>query len=1058
MNSRFLLLVSVVLSLISAPLMAQVTTASIFGTVTDRTGAVVPGADVTVVNLETNFTRSAKSEAGGEYSVKALPLGTYKVETVAQGFKKYSQTGIILDLNRNARVDVTLDVGALAESVSVTGDAPLVNVTDAQIGRTVQNREIIQLPLVNRDVYSLLNLTPGVEMNTTANTVGFKQTTVAINGSSDGGTGGVSYYLDGGSNMTGLRNTGNATPNPDAIQEFRVITNGFGAEFGRFSAGVVDVVTKSGTNALHGSLFEFLRNDKVNANTWGAISKPPLHRNQFGGSFGGPVKRDKLFFFASYSGLRQRTQDFNNAAIVPTEAERRGDFSASAKVPKYAGITNGVIAASALDPVALRILKDYVPAANLPGQYLQFTVPRPTNSDDVNFKLDYAATSRHQITGSYFYSKNDDVPSPAGNMPWSTQLYKSTQQNYNAGDTWSVSPTVINQFRMTYVRNFGGRLNLPGVSLGDLGSTFNIQGPKSLPAINVSGFMNFGQSIQGPIAGSNYYGLRESLTVIRGRHSLKIGADMHLEKIIQDTSLNNYGVWSFDGKKTGNAIADFLMGVPASFKQDTPVTKIDNDWYAGFFIQDDFRIHPRLTLNLGLRYELPFSMVDPYDRKLAFAPGVQSTIAPGAPKGLLFPGDPGIRRGIIATPKTSFAPRLGLAWDPKGDGKTSIRAAAGIFYSSISSNNMNMTTDYQPFAARQTFPDVKTLADPYGNMAGGSPFPLYYNAKNPRFILPADVAVVATDFRFPYTYQYNFSIERQVSKDLSVTGAYIGSLTHQLPFVVDVNYPAYTTGATSSNINSRRPYLTGTLGSIFYENSMINSAYHGLQTTAEKRMSHGFTLRAFYTFSKSLEGAQTQNDRPTGGAQNFTNLAAERGRTNNDRRHRFSLSTIWEINYWKGSNPFVRHVLNNWTVSAIASARSGAPYTVTTGQDTNLDGSSTDRGNLVGVPYLDPNRSRSDVSNAWFNTAAFAKPATGADGTSGRNILDGPGQKLVDLGLFRQFQVREGLRLEFRAELTNAFNIVNLSQPNSNMNSSGFGTIRTANQMRQTQFGLRLSF
>jgi hypothetical protein len=601
---------------------------------------------------------------------------------------------------------------------------------------------------------------------------------------------------------------------------------------------------------------------------------------------------------------------------------------------------------------------------------------------------------------------------------------------------------------------------MPQVSLGNLGSTFKIQGVKSLPAISISGGMNFSQAIQGPIAGSNYYGVRDALSITRGRHSLKLGVDAALEKFIQDTSLNNYGVWSFDGKKTGNALADFLMGLPASFKQDTPVTKIDNDWYTGFFVQDDFRVHPRLMLNFGLRYELPFAMTDPFDRKLAFAPGVQSTMAPAAPRGLLFPGDPGVGRGIIRMPRKNFAPRFGLAWDPFGDGKTSIRAAAGIFYGSVSSNNMNMTTDYQPFSARQTFPTVKTLADPYGNMPGGSPFPISYDAKNPRFaLLPADVSTVAMNFRFPYTYQFNVSVQREVRSDVSVSAAYVGSLAHRLPFTVDKNYAGYTPGATSSNLNSRRPNLPGTLGIIYYEDSIINSAYHGLQTTVEKRMSHGFTLRAYYVFSKSLEGAQTQNNQPTGGAEDFRNLSLERGRTNNDRRHSFVMSAIWEINYFHGAQPVVRHVLNNWSISAIARMRSGAPFTVTSGQDTNVDGNNNDRADLVGDPYLDPNRSRSEVTNAWFNTAAFAKPTAGTDGNSARNLLDGPGQKLLDLGLFRRFRLREGMSLEVRAEFTNALNLVNLGQPSANLNATtGLGTIRTAGDMRQSQLGLRLSF
>ena len=1047
-----------ILLLAALCLTAQVTTTSVSGTVTDTTGAVMPHVDVTATNLGTNFTRSATTDMSGQYLIQFLPVGKYSIEAKAPGFRSFIQSGVAIDVAARVRVDAVMQVGATSENVIVEGDAPLVNTADAQIGRTIQNIEIVQMPLVNRDVYSLLNLTPGVEMNTTANTVGFRQTTVAINGSGDGGAGSVAYYLDGGANMTGLRNTGNATPNADAIQEFRVITNGYGAEFGRFTAGVVDVVTKSGTNQFHGSLFEFLRNDTMNAKGWNNLTKAPMRRNQFGGTTGGAVKRDKLFYFGSYQGLRDRQFGTFSGAVVPTAKELTGDFSASAIVPKYAGITNGVIAPTAIDPAAMKILTQFANmGSNMPNGIYQWQQRRPSDLNDVNFKVDYLPTTKHQVSGSYFYTKGYEYQAASGNMPWSTQNFTWKQQNFNASDTWTIGPTMVNQFRATYVRNFGGRLNTPDIDLGDLGSKFTTQGVKSLPQITISGYMTFGQAIQGPVAGSNYYGLRDALSLNRGKHSIKFGVDASLEKFIQDTSLNNYGVWSFDGKKTGNALADFLVGVPASFKQDTPATKIDNDWYAGLYVQDDWRIHPHLTLNLGLRYEMPMSMTDPLDRKMTFAPGVQSTVAPNAPAGLLFPGDNGVSRGIFSAPHKFFAPRLGLAWDPFGDGKTSVRASGGVFYGSISSNNMNMTTDYQPFSARQTFANVKTLSDPYGNM-GGSPFPISYDPKNIRFLLkPSDVSTIASNFHFPYTYQFNFSIQRQVRKDLSVTSAYVGTLSHHLPFTVDKNYAGWTPGATTANLPNRRPYLPGTLGIIYYEDGIINSDYHGLQNTVEKRMSHGFTLRGFYTFAKSMEGAQTQNNQPTGGAEDFRNLALERARTNSDRHHVANVSAIWEMNYFHGT-PALKQVLNGWTVSAIATMRSGTPLTFSTGSDTNVDGNSTDRVDLIGDPKLDAGRSRSAVTNAWFNTAAFASPATGADGNSSRNLIDGPGAKWVDIGLFRKFKVRELMSLEFRAEMTNALNLVNLGSPATGRNSTTFGKITSAGGMRQTQLGLRLAW
>jgi hypothetical protein len=1041
---------------------AQVTTASIFGTVTDNTGAVVPNAEITVTNVDTNVTRTAKSDSAGQYTVPLLPTGTYRVTISSTGFKKFEQSGIVLDVSRSARVDATLEIGALAETVSVTADAPLVNTSNASIGRTVNTTEIENLPLVNRDVYSLLNLTPGVENSDNVNAFGFPEQHAMINGSSYGGAGTVNYFLDGGNNTTGLRNTGNPVPNPDAVQEFRVITNSYSAEFGRFAGGVIDVVTKSGTNALHGSLFEFFRNDVLNANTWGALSKPPLRRNQFGGSAGGPIIKNRTFIFGSYSGLRQRMQTFKNSAIVPSALEREGNFSQSSKKPidplTNAAFPGGIIPMNRFDPTALNILNKTIPLANLPGNFYQVTQGTPFNNDELQLKVDHSLSQSHLLTGSYFLYKGKQLESLAGNLIWSQRQFSWKQQNFNVSDTWTINPTTVNQLRATYVRNFGGRLNLPQQSLADFGSKYQIQGPPSLPQITVSGFFTLGQGIAGPSAGSNYYGLREILTMNRGKHSWKMGGDFSLEKFIHDTTLNNYGVFSFDGTITNNALSDFLLGLPKTMNQDAPVTKIDNTWYSGLFVQDDWRIHPRFTLNLGLRYDLQTPTTDPHNRKLTFVQGAQSKIVPTALPGLLFPGDPGIGRGIISADKNNFAPRVGMAWDPTGSGKTAVRAAFGMFYGSISGNEWNTTADNQPFTIRQRFNNVKSLTDPYGLLPGGvAPFPYSFTPQAPRFILPASIAGPSLDFKWPYTYQMNFSVQRQLRKDLSVEAAYVGSLSHKLPFTTDGNYPIYGPGATTGNVDNRRPILPGQLAVIGVLNSIMNSAYHGLQITVDKRLSHHFQLKGFYTFSKSLEGATMQNDTTSGGVEDFNNLALERARTDNDRRHNMVASLVWQTDYFNRKS-VAGWILNDWVVSSIISLRSGTPFSVTTGTDRNLDGNNNDRGNLIGNPRLDPNRSRSDVTNMWFNTAAFVLPATGTDGNAGRNILDGPGLKNADVALFRDFRIKERMTLQARAEFTNAFNIVNLGGPTTNMNSSAFGTIRTARAMRQTQLGLRITF
>jgi Carboxypeptidase regulatory-like domain len=1042
---------------------AQVTTTTITGTVTDPTGAAVPNAQVTAINMGTDFTRSVQSNGAGEYRIDFLPVGTYQIAVTSQGFKKFVRGGVLLEINVPARVDAVLQLGATNETVTVSSQAPLVNTDNAQVGRTVSNAEITDLPIVNRNVYTLLTLTPGVDSSSNSIVLGYPEQRTMINGGADGGAGSVNYYLDGGTNMTGLRNTGNIAPNPDAVQEFRVVTNSYSAEYGRFAGGVINIITKSGSNGLHGSLFEFLRNDQLNANTWGALSKAPLRRNQFGGTVGGPIRKNKTFFFGSYSGLRQVTSQFFNNAVVPTGLERTGDFSQSKTVPKDPttgkAFPGGVIPMSRFDPTALNILNQYIPTANASGNVFQSQVPNPYNTDEYLAKVDHSLSDTQQLSVSYFETSGVTETQPSGNLPWSVSQYSWRQHNANASDTWSISPNTVNQLWLSYTRNFGGRLNLPETSLGDLGSSFNLQGTPSLPQITVSGYFTLGQSIDGPVAGTNFYSIRDMISYNHGSHTLKFGGEEILNKDVQQTQLNDYGVFSFTGAKTGNALADFLLGQPVTMNQDAPVTALDNYWQTGLFFQDDWRVTRRLTVNLGLRWDLQTPPTDPFDREATFVTGVQSTVLPAAPTGLLVPGDPGVGRGIVASRKHNFSPRLGFAWDPFGDGKTSIRAAAGVFYGSVSGNEWNTPSNYQPFAVREQFNDVKSLTDPYGDLPGGlSPFPYSYDPNNPRFIYPAAVYGFAENFQWPYTYQLNFSVQRQVTHDISVTAAYVGSLAHRLPFAVDLNYPYYTSTATSSNVNNRRPIDTGVLSNIYLAESVMNSNYNALQFTAEKRMGRHFGFKSYYTFGKSIEDVQLQNNTLNGGAQDYRNLAEDRGRTDYDRTHNSVTSLIWNINYYSGGSALLRNAVNGWMISGIVTLRSGAPFTVTSGKDNNLDGNNNDRANLVGDPYLDPNRSRDAVTAEWFNIGAFVANPAGTDGTAGRDILDGPGIHTVDLGIFRTFKIRERMSLEFRAESTNALNLVSLSNPTSALNSNLFGTIRSANDMRQVQLGLRLAF
>jgi hypothetical protein len=1085
----FLLVVLLMFPLVSTAV-AQVTTATIVGTITDSSGAALPGASVTARNVDTGFLRSVPSDSVGAYRLEFLPIGNYVVEAALDGFRTSSRTGIVLRVNDTVRVDVSLSLGAINETVTVQAEAPEVNLATSDISRTMEAKAIESLPLVNRNVYSLLDLVPGVQSNnngvatasptSSSLTLGFPEQRTLINGGADGGTGSVNYYLDGGINMTGLRNTGNILPNPDAIQEFKVQTNSYNVEYGRFASGVINVITKSGTNRNSGSAFEYARDGRFDAKDWGSLlDQPPLRRNQFGGTFGGPIRRDQTFFFVTYSGLRQTSNTFLNTAVVPTALERVGDFSASRTLPvdpatgqvfACAGVS-GVICANRLDPVAMKIINTYIPAANVPGNIWQGYVPSPYDSDEFLVKVDHQLNTAHRLAANYFVtSGSNTVAAGTGNLPWASQQFSWRQHNLNASDTWVIASNTINQAWFSFNRNFGGRLNLPQTSLTDLGSSAVIQGPPSLPQITVSGYFTLTNAIGGPKAGGDFFSGRDVFSVIKGAHSIKLGGEMSYNRTVQDTLLNNYGVFTFNNSVTKNALADFLIGIPSAVTQDAPVTAYWNSWYGASFVQDDYRVNPQLTLNLGLRWDVQTPGTDPLNRFTTYVAGQQSAVNPSAPAGLLFYGDPGVQRGVIKTAWNHVSPRIGLAWDPFGDGKTSIRGAAGVFYGSISGNEWNTMTNYQPWATRLTFSNTSaktsaagvplgaSLSSPYNAFAGGAPFP-YHGA----FVTGGGIFGVAQDFKWAHAYQTNVGIQHQIGGALSVGAAYVGTFNRNLPFGRDVNYPVVTPTATSAgaNIQARRP--NPAYGPVLILDSDQTSNYNALQVTAALRPWHHVTVDAFYTLSKTMTSAELQNTTTQGLAQNYSRLSEEYGPADTDQRHVYSMSLNWEIEYYQGSSTVLRHVLNGWSLSPIVKLRSGLPFTVTNGNvDANLDGNTNDRANLVGDPKL-----ANPTKAEWFNTAAFVQnPAvTGVatDGNASRNLLYGPAYHNVDMTISRSFGLQGGARLSVRIEGTNIFNTVSLGQPGVSVPAAGatsatFGVIRTAAAMRKLQLGLRLTF
>jgi hypothetical protein len=1147
-------------------LMAQLNTATMFGSVTDSTGAAIPNATVLLTQTETNFTRETKTNGLGEYRAEFLPVGPYTVKVSAAGFKERAQSGIVLTATQQAQLNYGLEPGAADTVVEVTAEVPLVNMGNSVLGRTIDNREVDNLPLVNRDAYQLLNLTPGVQQVQNENSIGVPMEHVIINGSPDNMVGQVTYYLDGGSNMTGVRNTGNVIPNPDALDQFAVETNNFSAQYGRTGSGVVSVLTKSGTNTVHGSVFYFNQETNFNSNAWAQTTRTPLHRNRFGATVGGPVLKNKIFFFGSYAGLREiNPVQFNT--VVPDALQRVGNFSENlpTTVPtaglgacattlnaadkantNYGGsfivcdpVTHQPVKGNRLDldpnfvpdPVAAAVLAKNVPlpSPNRPTPDNRYIGNQglPNTTNEYLIKGDFQLFPKHRFTLAYFQSLGSQINLPSGsNLPgWALNNYAYRQQNGNASDVWTITPTSVNQVWLSFSRMMAGRISQPGISLAAYGSDITVQGTPSLADISVANFFHLANAISGPLAGDNVYGLRDVFTTTKGTHTLSAGGEIYLEKDRLETLLNNYGVFSFAAStvpntasgqasfiKTGVAMADFLIGHPNTMGQDSPDDGNANYWNWGFFAQDDWRARPNLTLNLGVRYDVQTAPTDTQRRIAVFRPGVQSTVSPNAIQGQLFPGDPGVPAGGTATNYNHISPRLGFTYDPFKNGKTVFHGGAGLFFDSIGGNEWLLSQNFQPFAVRETaaFSHVSSLqhiysTDPQDFAGGISPFPFIYDKANPRYVSPSSLVFVEQGMRWPYNYQANFGIQQQLAKDLVMSVAYVGAFSRKLPLYIDHNAPIYNTANpaanTTGNVNCRRPYLAlpsassttcanPAVGAKYYSNAYViedgqNTNYHGMQVSLVKRLSNHVSVNGFYIWSKSLASASLQTTGNIGNSagtepEDYYNLGLEKQLTDNDQRNQFTAAIVWKPDYFTHFNRFTRTLLNGWSISAIVSLRSGKPFNITSGTDDNFDGDNNDRPNIAPgkfahlLPYSRVLPS-STTKPLWFDTSAYCKngapgcPAgagpSGVNGTVRDNSLNSPGYRDVDASIFRDFNVYERVKFQFRGEATNVFNMVNLAAPGGSLSSpSTFGVITSGvtfpsgTGMRVIQIGGRLLF
>jgi hypothetical protein len=1050
------------------------TSGTILGRVSDSSGASISNANVTVENLGTNEIRKTQTNAEGTYLVPSLPPGQYKVTAQSQGFKVTSQSGIQLQVAQNARVDAQLEVGSTGEVVNVQGTALQVDTQSSALGETVDSRRLQEIPLNGRNALQLAELLPGIGNVQVSTAVTFARNNgSALNVSGSSGSDN-NIMLDGTTLAAAMTNLGVNLPNPDSIEEFKVLTNTFSPEYGRAGGGEVLAVTKSGTNALHGSFWEFLRNDGLNARNYFAfgVPKPYLRQNQFGASVGGPVVlpkydgRKRTFLFFSYQGLRI-SQNSLYTSFPATTAERQGDFSASPNpvIDPLTGLPfpGNIIPTDRLDPLSLGILKAYVPLPNQPDGSRKALLISPTDGNQFVAKIDHLFTQSEKLSFRY-YRNRDAIGGQAGlDAPALAGLGVNNFKSFDGSLNSILTPNLVNDFRMSFSRQDGtDASSSANKNPKDLGGNFNTSVPSipMTPQVSVGARMNISPQIQLDEP-DTFLQFDDKLSWIKGKHHITTGLGILRVRHRDDAALFSSGLWIFAPIFTGNDMADFMIGRPLLDLQLSHIVDDSSHREYSFFFGDDFKATKRLTLNLGLRYEVHPPWVERNGNSSVVRFGQQSTKFPSAPLGLLVPGDKGVPPGLYPTDWNDIAPRVGFAWDPTGSGRTAIRGAYGIFFLPAIQNTVANTVNNQPWVLQLTIFAPHSFSDPWAGTT--DPFP--YDPTHPTFLAPLTTIFPSENLRDSYTQQYNLNVQHQFGSDVVLQVAYVGKVSRKLITGHDLNQAVWAPGASVANVQQRRPYLPAFFGAITTLGSNGSANYNSLQVNAEKRFSHGFTLQGAYTFSKSLanfglgatEGESAQDQ------TNFGKGGGEYGYTDFDQRHILTINGIWDLPSFRGKNGIVDAVFGGWKLAGVARVSSGLPFNLSASVPSATGG--TTRPNVIGDPILDSGRPRKQVINEYFNTSAFVDPVSTPSDLNGfgdfrRNGLIGPGFASTDMSVSKYFSLpRERLgHIGFRVDFFNLFNRVNLAAPGGTVGSPTFGKIFGAGEPRIVQLGLKWDY
>jgi len=1056
-------------------------TGTLLGTVTDPTGSVVAGATVSVTNLATNELHRTRTDTAGNYFVPNLKPGEYAVAVEAAGFKKFVQDRIPLQIDQRARVDAALSLGSTSEVIEVTAAAPVLQTETGAVGQVVDNRKIVGLPLNGRGAFSLIGLVPGVADGAAGATSG---ASARINGGRNRLN---EVQLDGVTAVNVKGGNVGYTPMVDALEEFKIVTNSFSAEYGRTGGGVILATIKSGTNGFHGTVFEFLRNNALNARNFFAPpgqAKPVLRQNQFGAAVGGPLRHDKTFFFVDWQGTRVRTAAVRTSA-VPTPEMRAGDLRGFNPIydpnsTRVEGnqvlrdlIPNNSIPQSRFDPAAAKILPFY-PAANgtvLARNYV-LAGPGKRRDDQGDVRIDHNVSESIRLMSRYSMNDTDDAPSPTFLTPGNPTNYPSEARQQNAVISYlhTLRPTLINELRAgfnrvysqglspTWGQNYPQQLGVPGVP------------QDNFPRINITGLTSVGNDRSRPsLARVTAYQLVDNLSVIRGSHYLKFGFDLRRSYSNNYNPTNASGEFSFgplqtgisSNNRTGDAFASFLLGQGSGFQLLPGLSSYLSFPSYDFYAQDDFKVSQRLTLNFGLRYEPAFHFVEKYDRITHFNP---------VRRLLDFAGQGGAPRHFYGNDWNNLGPRFGVAY--RLSGATILRAGYGMYFASAPVASNPGTPLEAPFPYARSF---AISAPAFPNLAAWalSRFPGGASDFDTTGRTAGENVHFDRNSRAPYMQSWNFSIQRELRPNLALDLAYAGTkgtklytpgsnLNQLRP--EDLGPPSRFGGLTSQQ---RRPYPE--FLNIAYNTFGVSSIYHSLQAKLEQRFSRGLGYLISYTWSKSLDNGSGlfPGDNPNVSSsfrlQNLYDMRGERSISADDQAHRFVASYTYELPWGPGraylnSNSVWAKALGSWQIGGIALLRGGLPFGVDSTQNTTDSQGGRQRANRIGNGRLD--RDQRSL-NRHYELTAFVNPPQYTFGNSPRNVLRAPGLVNFDLMLAKNFYLTERARLDFRAEAFNLLNTPAFGFPGATIGTPQFGVISatlSGTDARVIQFALKMSF